>query len=251
MIFKGHEVEIIELDGWVLFNPYHVGECLELGNSAVKMAISKMNDKQVVKLTNSKVKDIDFRKLHNTGENFITESGVYKLVFKSHKPNAEQFTDWIADEVLPSIRKNGGYIAGQETLTDDELMAKALMVAQKKIAEKDRLLEEKDKRIEQMRSKEVFADAVSSSDSSMLVRDVAKLIRQNGVPLGEKRFYRWLRENGYICRNSTTPTQKAMEMGLFEIIVRTVERGDSLPLETKTTRITGKGQQYFINKFLT
>lgn len=251
MVFEGNKVEVLEMDGQVLFNPYHVGSCLEIGENGVKTAISKMNEKQVVKLTNSKVAKYNFRKLHNTGENFLTESGVYKLVFKSHKPNSEKFTDWVTDEVLPSIRKNGGYIAGQETLTDDELMAKALMVAQKKIAEKDRLLEEKDKRIEQMRSKEVFADAVSASDSSMLVRDVAKLIRQNGVPLGEKRFYKWLRENGYICKNSTSPTQKAMEMGLFEIIVRTVERGDGLPLETKTTKITGKGQQYFINKFLT
>ncbi|WP_313585269.1 BRO-N domain-containing protein, partial [Lacrimispora sp.] len=108
-IFEGHEVEVFELNGQVLFNPYHVGECLELGESSVRMAISKMNKKQVLKVTNSNVKDIDFRKLHNTGENFLTESGVYKLVFKSHKPNAEAFTDWIADEVLPSIRKTGSY----------------------------------------------------------------------------------------------------------------------------------------------
>lgn len=109
MIFEGHEVEVFEFEGQVLFNPYHVGKCLELGDSAIKMAVSKMNDKQVVKLTNSKVKKSDFRKLHNTGENFITESGVYKLVFKSHKPNAEKFTDWIADEVLPTLRKTGYY----------------------------------------------------------------------------------------------------------------------------------------------
>lgn len=109
MIFEGHEVEVFELDGTVLFNPYHVGECLELSNSAVKMAITKMNEKQVVKVTNSKVKDIDFRKLHNTGENFLTESGVYKLVFKSRKPNAETFTDWVTDEVLPTLRKTGSY----------------------------------------------------------------------------------------------------------------------------------------------
>ena len=97
MIFEGHEVEVLELNGQVLFNPYHVAECLALSESAVKMAISKMNEKQVVKVTNSKVKDVDFRKLHNTGENFLTESGVYKLVFKSRKPNAEAFTDWIAE----------------------------------------------------------------------------------------------------------------------------------------------------------
>ena len=109
MVFEGHEVEVFDFEGQILFNPYHVGKCLELGDSAVKMAVSKMNDKQVVKLTNSKVKKSDFRKLHNTGENFITESGVYKLVFKSHKPNAEKFTDWIADEVLPALRKTGRY----------------------------------------------------------------------------------------------------------------------------------------------
>ena len=109
MVFEGHDVEVFELNGQVLFNPYHVGACLELGNSAVKMAVAKMNAKQVVKLTNSKVGKTDFRKLHNTGENFLTESGVYKLVFKSHKPNAEAFTDWIADEVLPTLRKTGSY----------------------------------------------------------------------------------------------------------------------------------------------
>ena len=109
MVFEGHEVEVLNLNGTVLFNPYHVGSCLELSDSAVKMAISKMNEKQVMKVTNSKVKDVDFRKLHNTGENFLTESGVYMLVFKSRKPNAEAFTDWVTDEVLPSIRKTGSY----------------------------------------------------------------------------------------------------------------------------------------------
>ena len=109
MIFEGHDVEVFELNGQVLFNPYHVGECLEIGENVLKTAVSKMNDKQVVKLTNSKVAKYNFRKLHNTGENFLTESGVYKLVFKSHKPNAEAFTDWIADEVLPTLRKTGSY----------------------------------------------------------------------------------------------------------------------------------------------
>lgn len=97
MIFEEHEVEVFELEGQVLFNPYHVGECLEIGESAVRMAVSKMNQKQVIKLKNSDVKNIDIRKLNNAGENFLTESGVYKMVFKSHKPNAEAFTDWITD----------------------------------------------------------------------------------------------------------------------------------------------------------
>ena len=109
MIFEGNEVEVFELNGQALFNPYHVGECLELGESAVRMAIAKMNKKQAVKVKNPDVKDIDFRKLNNAGENFLSESGVYKLVFKSHKPNAEAFTDWIVDEVLPALRRTGSY----------------------------------------------------------------------------------------------------------------------------------------------
>ena len=109
MIFEEHEVEVFEFEGQVLFNPYHVGECLELNGDAVRKAMSRMNDKQVVKEKNSDVTNIHIRKLNNAGENFLTESGVYKLVFKSRKPNAEKFTDWIADEVLPSIKTTEEY----------------------------------------------------------------------------------------------------------------------------------------------
>jgi len=180
----------------------------------------------------------------------IPEGDIYRLITHSKLPAAERFETWVFDEVIPSIRRTGGYIAGQETLTDDELLERAVIVAQRKIAERDKVIAEKDARIREMRPKEVFADAVTASDTSLLVRDVAKLIRQNGIPLGEKRFYKWLRENGFICKNSTAPTQKAMEQGLFEIVIRTVERGNGLPLETKTTKVTGKGQIYFIQRFL-
>ena len=107
MIFEGHDVEVFELNGQVLFNPYHVAEILDIKN--VRDNIARMNDKQVIKVKNSDVGKTDIRKLNNAGENFLTESGVYKLVFKSHKPNAEAFTDWIADEVLPTLRKSGSY----------------------------------------------------------------------------------------------------------------------------------------------
>lgn len=109
MIFEGDQVEILELNGEVLFNPYHVGECLELAESSVRNYLAKMNNKQAVLLKNSDVRDKDIRKLNNAGENFLTESGVYKLVFKSRKPSAEKFTDWIADEVLPALRQTGTY----------------------------------------------------------------------------------------------------------------------------------------------
>lgn len=109
MIFEDHEVEVFEFEGQVLFNPYHVGECLELAESSVRNYLAKMNSKQAVLLKNSDVQNRDIRKLNNAGEKLLTESGVYKLVFKSHKPNAEKFTDWIADEVLPALRKTGHY----------------------------------------------------------------------------------------------------------------------------------------------
>lgn len=111
MCFENNKVEVLMWNDKILFNPYNVGSCLGLSDSAVRMSMSKMSSNQVVKLTNSNVNNIDFRKLHNTGENFLTESGVYKLVFKSRKEEAERFTDWIADEVLPSIRKHGSYTA--------------------------------------------------------------------------------------------------------------------------------------------
>ena len=109
MIFEGKQVEVFEFEGNVLFNPRHVGECLGLSNITVRRAVQLMNDRQVIKISNSKVHNMNIRKLHNTGENFLTESGVYKLIFKSKKKEAERFQDWVTDEVLPSIRKTGSY----------------------------------------------------------------------------------------------------------------------------------------------
>ena len=109
MVFEGNEVEVFELNGKILFNPRHVAPCLDMTDSTLRDHLGTMNSKQVIKLTNSTVGLTDFRKLHNTGENFLTESGVYRLIFKSRKPSAEKFQDWVTDEVLPSIRKTGSY----------------------------------------------------------------------------------------------------------------------------------------------
>lgn len=119
MIFDGHEVEAFKLNGEVLFNPYHVAECLEI--SDVKSSIRNFNNKQVVKVKNSDVRSMHFRKLNNAGENFLTESGVYKLVFKSRKPNAEKFTDWVTDEVLPTLRKTGSYEMPKKKQSNERL----------------------------------------------------------------------------------------------------------------------------------
>lgn len=249
MIFEGHEVEAFELKGQVLFNPYHVGECLELNGDAVRKAMSRMNEKQVLKITNSDVTNNHIRKLNNAGENFLTESGVYKLVFKSRKPNAERFTDWVTDEVLPSIRKHGMY-AVDDLINDPDLAIKAFM-ALKEEKTRNKMLQADNER---MRPKEIFADAVATSQTSILIGDLAKLLKQNGVETGQKRFFEWLRENGYLIKRKGTdwnmPTQKAMERGLFEVKESAVNNPDGSVRINKTTKVTGKGQQYFINKFL-
>lgn len=185
--------------------------------------------------------------------NFITESGLYAVILRSDKPNAKQFRKWVTSEVLPSIRKNGGYIAGQETLSDEELMAKALLVAQNKIIERDRLIEQQKTKIEADRPKTIFADSVAASDTSILVGDLAKLIRQNGVQIGQKRLFEWLRQNNYLikCGSSRNmPTQRSLEMGLFEIKESTVQNPDGSVRITRTPKVTGKAQIYFVNKFI-
>lgn len=169
----------------------------------------------------------------------INESGVYALVFGSKLPNAKRFKRWVTSEVLPQIRKTGSCASQQ--LTGEELMAKALIEA-------NSVLTRQSKQLEEQKPKVLFADSVIASKGSILVRELAKLIKQNGYDIGEKKLYRWLREKGYICKNSTEPTQMAMNLGLFEIVVRTIERGDAPPKATRTTKVTGKGQVYFINK---
>ena len=184
----------------------------------------------------------------------ITEGDIYRLVVKSQLPQAEKFESWIFDEVLPSIRKNGGYIAGQENLSDEELLSKALMVAQKKIEEKNQLIAMQDSRIQEMRPKEIFADAVSASRTSILIGDLAKLICQNGYQIGQKRLFQWLRDNGYLIKRKGSdwnmPTQKSIEMGLFEIKESTHVDGNGCNITTRTPKATGKAQIYFVNKFL-
>lgn len=169
----------------------------------------------------------------------INESGMYALILSSKLESAKKFKHWVTSEVLPTIRKTGTY---NMPTTYKEALQQLLI----QVEENERL----EKQNEEMKPKAIFADAVSASDSSILVRDLAKIIKQNGVSIGEKRLYKWFRENGYVCQTDTSPTQKAMNLGLFEIVVRTVDKGYGLPKETRTTKVTGKGQQYFINKFL-
>ncbi|MGE9999238.1 phage antirepressor [Catenibacterium mitsuokai] len=175
----------------------------------------------------------------------INESGLYALIFGSKLESAQKFKRWVTSEVLPALRKTGQYQVKE--LSGSELMAKALIEAQNVLAAKD-------KQIEQMKPKVVFADAVATSHTSILVGELAKILKQNGIEMGQKRLFAWLREKGYLIKRQGTdynmPTQKAMELGLFEIKEGSYVNGSGVNITTKTPKITGKGQQYFINKFL-
>lgn len=184
---------------------------------------------------------------------FINESGLYALVFNSRLKTAKEFKRWVTHDVLPSIRRTGKYIVGQET-TREQRMARAFLEAQQIIKE----LEESRKTLlednERMRPKEIFADAVSGSQTSILVGNLAKLICQNGYEIGQKRLFEWLRNNGYLIKRRgedwNMPTQSAMEKGLFEIKESTRLDGNGCNITTRTPKVTGKGQIYFVNKFL-
>ena len=217
--------------------------CRALDIQNVTQAVQKLDD--------------DERSMFNIGRqgnaNCVNEYGLYSLVLASRKPEAKKFKRWITHEVIPSIRKHGGYIAGQESMTDDQLLAKALLVAQSKIAERDQIIAQKQERIEQMRPKALFADAVSASKHSILVGDLAKLICQNGYLIGQKRLFQWMRENGYLMTQGSSynrPKQRYVEQGLFEIKESTINNPDGSVRITITPKVTGKGQVYFVNKFL-
>lgn len=185
--------------------------------------------------------------------NFISEGDLYRLITHSKLPTAEKFESWIFDEVLPTIRKTGGYVSDDEMFLNTYLpyadeQTRAMF---KSTLETVRGL---NKKIEQDKPKVLFADSVASSDSTCLIGEVAKLIKQNGVSIGQNRLFDWLRQNGYLISRKGTdynmPTQKSMELGLFEIKERTLNNPDGSIRITRTPKVTGKGQQYFINKFL-
>lgn len=176
---------------------------------------------------------------------FIPEGDVYRLIVRSKLPSAEKFEKWVFDEVLPSIRQTGGY---QMTMPQGkELLALAVLEAQKTI-------EAQNKDIERMKPKEIFADAVATSSTTILIGELAKLLRQNGIDTGRDRLFDWMRKNGYLIRQKgsayNTPTQKSADLGILTTKETIIVHADGSTEVKKTVKVTGKGQQYFINKFL-
>ncbi|HDF2435391.1 phage antirepressor [Clostridioides difficile] len=239
------QIRMVEVDG----KPYFVATDIAkaLGYSNTRDAVKK-HCKWVAKhdiphpQSNSKVLKV----------NVIPEGDMYRLISNSELPNAEKFESWVFDEVLPNIRKTGGYIHSTNDMSDDEIMARALQVAQKTIEKKSREIEEKDKVIQLQQPKVLFADAVASSDDSILVGELAKLLKQNGIDTGEKRLFAWLRDNGYLIKRKgedyNTPTQKSVDLKIMETKKRAIYNPDGSTKITKTPKVTGKGQIYFVNK---
>ena len=238
------EIRTTVKDGAPLFVAADVCRALEISNN--RMATDRLDDdeKADVSLTDGS------QTRHMTA---VTESGLYSLVLGSRKPEAKAFKRWITHDVIPSIRKTGGYVSNEQQFVNTYLPfadanTKALFgqtLAQLRAA---------NEQLEQQKPKVLFADAVSAAHTSILVGELAKLLKQNGVDIGQHRLFQYLRENGYLIKRRGTdynmPTQYAMERGWFEIKETAITHGDGHTSVNKTPKVTGKGQQYFINLFL-
>lgn len=183
----------------------------------------------------------------------VTEAGMYAVVMRSDKPEAVRFQEWVTGEVLPSIRKRGGYLtpeATEKALTDPDFIIQLATSLKEERAKRAELEAEN----EANKPKVLFADAVATSHASILVGDLAKLVQQNGIPLGANRLFKWLRKHGYLISRKGTdwnmPTQKAQELGLFRVKETAVTHPDGHVTVNRTPKVTGKGQEYFISRFL-
>ena len=236
--FENHEVRSLVINS----EPWFVGK-----DVAEVLGYKNQNDALVKHVDDEDKDTIAIRDSIGRNRNtpIINESGLYSLVLSSKLPSAKKFKRWVTSEVLPALRKTGQYQVKE--LSGSELMAKALIEAQSVLAAKDKVIEE-------MKPKALFADAVATSHTSILVGELAKILIQNGIDMGQKRLFAWLREKGYLIKRKGTdynmPTQKAVDLGLFEIKEGSYVNGSGVNITTKTPKVTGKGQQYFINKFL-
>lgn len=240
--FEGRQIRALTIEG----EPYFVGKDVAevLGYSNSRKAIADHVDSE----------DKGVTKCYTLGgtqqTTIINESGLYSLILSSKLPDAKKFKHWVTSKVLPTIRKHGAYMTDAKAaaiVTDKGSLADLLQQAAEQ-------LKRKDIQIEQMKPKALFADAVSTSDTPILVGELAKILHQNGVSMGQNRMFRWLRDNGYLISKKGTsynmPTQRAMELGLFKIKENAITHSDGHVTITKTPKVTGKGQVYFVNKFV-
>lgn len=219
--------------------------CNVLGYSNPSKAIADHVDAED-KLNNETLSSLGQR-----GGWLINESGLYSLIFGSRMPEAKSFKRWVTHEVLPAIRRDGGYMALRPEETPDQLMARALTVANETLRRERERADALEAENGRLKPKALFADAVSSSDGTCLVGVLAKMIRQNGVDMGQNRLFEWMREHGYLGKegsNRNVPTQRAMDMGLFKVKETAVTHSDGHVTLSRTAKVTGKGQVYFMEK---
>lgn len=245
-MFEGNEVRTIVMNG----TPYFVGKDIAevLGYKKSRNAIANHVDYE-------DKKDAPIQGLLGGVQKatVISESGVYSLIFGSKLPSAKRFKHWVTTDVLPAIRKNGAYVSSKtaaDWLSNPDMMIEVLNRYKDAQAENQRLHDENTI----MQPKALFADAVATSHTTILVGELAKLLKQNGIEIGQNRLFKWLRDNGYLIKRKGTdwnmPTQRSMSMDLFKVKETSIAHSNGSVTVSKTVKVTGKGQQYFINKFL-
>lgn len=239
-------IRLFERDEWKLrtitdgngepwFVAKDVCNALELGNS--RMALQRLDDDE------KGVSSVDTPGGKQRMQ-IVNEPGLYSLVLASRKPEAHAFKRWVTHEVIPAIRRTGGYMVAKDE-TPEETMARAVLIANDTIKRQRA-------RIEELEPKALFADAVAASDGTCLVGELAKMLRQNGVQVGKNRLFAWLRNDGFLGKsggNYNVPTQRAMELGLFRIKETAITHSDGHVTINRTPKITGKGQRYFIERY--
>lgn len=240
--FEGNEVRTLKIND----EPYFIGNDVAkiLGYSNYRKAVFEHVDDEDKLRT----------QIRYAGQNrevtVINESGLYSLILSSKMPNARKFKRWVTSEVLPAIRKHGAYMTDEkafDVITNKDGLASLLQQAADQ-------LRAKDIQIEKMKHKALFADSVATSNSTILVGELAKILRGNGINTGANRLFQWMREHGYLIQRKGSdwnmPTQRAMNQGLFEIKETTINHSNGSISISKTPKVTGKGQQYFVNLFL-
>lgn len=224
--------------------------CDILGMSNPSMAVIALDKDEVAQIDPKDYLGSENRS--NQAVNIVSEPGLYKLIMRSRKPEAKEFQRWVTHEVLPQIRRTGGYIPTSESDSDEDIMARAVLVAQKTIKQKNQQIAEQQTRIVELEPKARFADAVAASDGTCLVGELAKMLRQNGMDIGQNRLFRLLQADGYLGKsgsNRNVLTQRAMDLGLFRIKETTVTHADGHTTVSRTPKVTGKGQRYFIDRY--
>lgn len=242
--YQGNQVRTVVKNNEPWFVAKDVCDILKHSNSRV--ALSRLDDDE---------KGVS--KVYTPGGqqnmSVVNEFGLYNLVLTSNLPEAKKFKRWITHEVIPSIRKTGGYVANDDLFIETYLPQAD---EQTKLLFRTTLktMRQQNEQIAKMKPKALFADAVETSESSVLVGELAKILKQNGIEIGQNRLFAWLRENGFLIKQKgesyNLPTQRSMDLGLFEIKKRVINNPDGSIRTTRTPKVTGKGQIYFVNKFL-